>query len=103
MGRYVTLERLSGIGQIWRNGEVVLDDVRYEITISQHMIDTSSNAGSREVPGLKHIEGQLGSPVPFRLFRLIGEPIELELEDGRRWKCFIQSSFGNLVNSGGIA
>jgi hypothetical protein len=32
----------------------------------------------------------------------IGEPIELELEGGRRWECFIQSSDGNLLNRGGI-
>jgi hypothetical protein len=36
------------------------------------------------------------------LFNLIGEPIELELRDGRRWLCFVQSTDGTLVNRGGF-
>jgi hypothetical protein len=99
MSQVVTIAHFSGTGRIFRNGELALHPVDYEITISQEMIRVRSHQGDDQLPGLKRLEGTIYAPVPFSL---VGEPIELELEDGRRWKCFIQSSRGNLVNMGGI-
>jgi hypothetical protein len=93
------LEVLSGIGRVHANGEVVLDDVGYDVTVSQHMVTTRTLSGDSEVPGLESIEGRISSPIAFTL---LGEPIELEFQDGRRWACYIQSGSGNLVNRGGI-
>jgi hypothetical protein len=63
------------------------------------MIEARTMGGTSEIPGLKSINGWLVGKVPFAL---VGESIELELEDGRRWECFIQSSNGNLVNRGDL-
>ena len=97
MDRYVTLEEFSGKGRVWLGGEVVLTEVPYSIRITQRMIEARTMGGGSEIPGLKSINGWIQNDVPFAL---IGEPIELELEDGRRWQCFIQSSDGNLINRG---
>jgi hypothetical protein len=99
MDRHVTLEEFSGRGKIWNGGVVALANVLYSIRVSQRMIEARTMGGSSEIPGLKSIQGWIRGNVPFNL---IGESIELELEDGRRWECFIQSSNGNLVNRGGI-
>ena len=96
---YVPLETLEGKGKIWKGGVLVRSGVGYSIRISQRMIEARTMGGSSEVPGLKSIDGWLTGDVPFQL---IGEPIELEIEDGRRWECFIKSSDGNLLNQGGF-
>jgi hypothetical protein len=98
MDRIVTLEDLSGVGHVHKGTEVVMSDVPYEITVSRRMIDAATMSGPGEVPGMKRIDGVLVAEIPSNL---VGESIELELEDGRRWKCFIQSRDGNLVSRGG--
>jgi hypothetical protein len=53
-----------------------------------------------EIPGMKHMEGRTDpSKVPGSLFY---QPVDLELEDGRRWRCFIKPD-GGIENSGGIS
>jgi hypothetical protein len=89
MDRYLPREELSGSGRLLRYGEVVAEGVDYEITVSRES----------DVPGVNSIEGRISPPFPLQL---IGEPIELELKDGRRWRCIIQSDSGSLVNRGGI-
>jgi hypothetical protein len=100
MRRRSVVEELSGVGRIFIEGQSTpaLEGVEYEITIWQEWIETRSHSGTGELAGLKVIEGSL-SKAPYKL---IGESIELQLADNRRWKCFIQSSNGNLVNRGGI-
>jgi hypothetical protein len=99
MDRTVTVEELSGTGRVHAKGKVALEGVDYKVGISQHVKDTSTLSGRSEVEGLESINGRISSAVPHDL---IGEPIELEFEDGRCWQCFIQSSSGNLVNRAGI-
>ena len=91
----------SGTGRIRLNGETVLNPGEYVISHSHRMTPAPSmqNPGA-QIRGLGSINGQISSLFPMSL---IGKPIELELEDGRRWTCFIQSSDGTLVNSGGIS
>lgn len=100
MDRYVTVEEDRGTGKLLQDGRVVLDRVAYSLKVSQRMIEARTMGGSSEIPGLKSIQGWLSDDVPYAL---IGEPVVLVLEDGRRWDCFIQSSSGNLVNRGGLS
>ncbi len=95
-------ETLTGIGRVWHNDKVALVSVGYRIELSQTVhVDQMMDGSTSRVGGIGHIEGMLlTTATPYNL---IGEPIELELEDGRRWKCFIQSTRGNLMNSGGIS
>jgi len=103
MDRYVTVEEHSGTGNIRQDGQIVISDIDYVFRITQRMIDASTLSGRREVPGMKSIDGWLHvTPGNHELFTLVGEPIELELRDGRRWLCFIQSSDGTMVNRGGL-
>ena len=69
--------------------------VQYHVSLS----GTVHGAAAGDIAGAGYIGGRLLSS--FRLW-LIGESIELELQDGRRWACSIQSSHGSLQNDGGI-
>lgn len=90
----------SGVGRIWSKGEVVVEAVEYTISHSHTQLHYSTMTGAGSMRGTGAIDGQLHGRFSMKL---IGEPVELELEDGRRWKCFIQSSDGNLMNMGGIS
>ena len=95
------VETLKGVGRIWHNGKVAAEQTRYRIDISRTIhVTRTLDATTQRTPGLGTIEGNLLSEVPWEL---IGESIELELQDGRRWKCGVQSARGDLVNMGGIA
>jgi len=99
MDRYVTVETPRGTGRILHDNRAVGEPVRYELVITQKRIDTTTHTGHGEISGMKRVEGRISGPVPAAL---IGIPIHLELEDGRRWSCFIQSANGSLVNRGGF-
>ncbi len=88
-----------GVGRIFNaKGEEVLSDVRYEIAETPDTTEVRSLRGRSHVSGFGTLDGRILSPAfPFALE---GEPIELELEDGRRWSCFYAN--GRLVNSGGL-
>jgi hypothetical protein len=81
---------LTGVGRILLNGQVAGDGIQYHVAISRN----AEPGGG----GTRHIGGRLLSRFPMML---IGEDIELELQDGRRWTCIIQSSHGSLKNAGG--
>jgi hypothetical protein len=88
-----------GTGRIHHNGVVVVPNVEYEIETSDPPLEAKRHLrGTSYVSGYGDIEGRLiAGTVPQHLH---GEPIELELENGRRWACFYAN--GRLVNSGGI-
>ena len=90
-----TAAELTGIGRLLLNGQVVAERVQYHVSLSR----TLHGAAEGDIAGAGHIGGRLLSS--FRLW-LIGESIELEMQDGRRWACSIQSSHGSLQNEGGI-
>jgi hypothetical protein len=81
---------LTGVGRILLNGQVAADGMQYHVAISR-----KAEPGDG---GTHHIGGRLLSRFPVML---IGEDVELELQDGRRWACIIQSSHGSLKNVGG--
>jgi hypothetical protein len=99
MDRQEHVQTLEGEGRLLQNGDVMLAPAVYRIDISRRIHVVRSMTGESEVEGLARIEGMLFSPVPWSL---VGEPVELELADGRKWECFIRSSNGDLVNRGGI-
>ena len=86
---------LGGIGRLLLNGQVAADGVQYHVSLSR----TMHGAPGSDISGAGHIGGRLLSPFPAWL---IGESIELEMQDGRRWACSIQSSHGSVKNVGGI-
>jgi hypothetical protein len=93
-------ETLEGEGLIWLNGEVVVRPAIYRIDRTQRIhISRTHGGGESSIPGMSSLEGHLSSPFPLSL---LAQPIELELADGRRWACFIQSTSGRMVNRGGI-
>lgn len=97
---YEHLETLEGEGRVWRHGELLLEPARYLIHISRRVITTQTmNSGESRIPGRKRMEGRLFAPIPHSL---MDGDIELELEDGRRWKCALSSDDGSLVNRGGL-
>ncbi len=87
-----TVAELTGIGRLVLNGQVAAERVQYHVSLSR------ATAGA-PATDTGHVGGRLLSPFPMGL---IGENIELELRDGRRWLCSIQSSHGSLKNVGGI-
>ena len=92
-----------GIGNVWHNGQLLAEDVRYTLSHSHEQLA----AGTFGTPaaaerGLGRIVGQLHGTLPFSVIDVTGQPIELELEDGRRWHCLMKSSDGDLLNCGGI-
>ncbi len=95
MIRQASLAELTGVGRILLNGQVAADGVQYHVSLSR----TMHAARGGEISGDGHIGGRLLSSFPMML---IGEDIELELQDGRRWVCRVRSSHGSLKNVGGI-
>jgi hypothetical protein len=87
-----SVETLRGSGKIFRDGVLVLERARYVVHLS-----TPREAGA-ESDALR-LEGVMMSDVPFELLR---QPIELELEDGRRWLCRLEGTSGDLVDRGGL-
>lgn len=87
-----SVETLRGSGKIFRDGVLVLERARYVVHVS-----TPHEAGA--APGVLRLEGVMMSDVPFELLR---QPIELELEDGRRWLCRLEGTSGDLMDRGGL-
>ena len=77
-----TTEELSGYGRL-------LDAIGETIATAQYLV----------IVRQKSISGRIFASVPS----LIGHPVELELEDRRRWPCVIQSGDGDLVSRGSIS
>ncbi|GMV22450.1 MAG: hypothetical protein AMXMBFR57_23990 [Acidimicrobiia bacterium] len=86
---------LRGKGRIFRDGALALDGARYVVHIITRAVEPDQ-PGHAPATGL---EGVLMSDAPFELLR---QPIELELEDGRRWHCYLQSTSGDLVDRDGL-
>lgn len=95
--RSVVLESPTGVGKLHHAGGVV-ESIRYEITVTQDIHVSTTFDGTSQVPGLKDAYGSLRGKVPIHIF---GIEAELELEDGRRWKCLVQGR-GQLDSLGPI-
>lgn len=94
---YRSLESLAGKGKLFAGADC-LGQVEYRVDCSQKMLD----AGRGElIPGLGRIEGVIVDG-DVDLFDIVtrNAAVTLELEDGRCWDCWVQSTSGNLVNRG---
>ena len=84
-----SVETLRGSGRIYRDGALVLDGARYVVHLSTpHDVDVT--------PLALRLEGVMMSDVPFELLR---QPIELELEDGRRFRA---QELARLIKAGKV-
>lgn len=84
-------ELLEGFGTVYRGGVPIFERVHY-------LIECSRYAGASE----PLIDGQILIADTRSRIELVGVTLELELQDGRRWLCAMQTSRGRLVNAGGI-
>jgi len=86
-------ETQSGRGTLWKGEEAVLHDVPYSVTV------TTRDSGMRHIDG--SIDGDFGTLTAL----MVEDPLPklvLELDDGRRWECYLTSNSGRLVNRGGL-
>ena len=86
---------ISGRGRIWRDGRIAVEAVDYTLACQVTTTDSSQQPGTLPRP----LSGHLQCSFPQWL---LGTPIELELEDGRRWHCQLASSGGFLIDRGGV-
>ena len=81
----------SGRGMLLEQDDKPIAPVRYWLTVTESIPS-----------GLKDIRGR-AEGLPFdQVAQLLGREITLELDDGRRWDCFVQSTSGNLAPRGGL-
>jgi len=99
VSRRVILETLKGHGAIFLGRKRIFDALPYTLEVSRTMFD---DGDGNERPGLSRIDGSVGLGGQHVDASLVGEPIELQLEDGRRWQCFLRADTGELANRGGL-
>lgn len=97
------IERLTGEGLVTRENGGEIGRRPYSLTVWQevHVAQSLGPTPPTELPGLKSVEGT----VRFNddeLFKLVGESLELTLQDGRRFKFFLRNSNGAIAARGGI-
>jgi len=89
------IEECRGVGRVYReNGEFVRE-AEYDLQVLQEAHETPS----QDVPGLRRIEGTI--EIGELDLHLVGEPLVLHLEDGRRLDFFYADSGGIIANRGG--
>ena len=84
-------ETLSGRGTLWNGPVAVLNNVPYSITIT---IRDS---------GMRRIDGSIDGDFSILTTLIMKEPppeLVLQLQDGRRWECYLTNNQGRLVNRG---
>jgi hypothetical protein len=91
----MSIENLSGEGELYRGNEH-LGRVSYWITVSQKMLPV----GGGDDSGTPEIIGHLMETGNIDLVTLShrGGGLTLQLEDGRKWDCFLRDSDGRLAN-----
>jgi len=95
MNRLDVIEECRGVGRVCRDTGEFLRDAEYDLEVLQEIHETRSG----DVPGLKRIEGTV--EIGELDFNLVGEPLVLQLEDGRRLDFFYTDSGGTIANRGG--
>lgn len=96
---YTLTERLVGRGPIF-DGETRYGPVDYIVEIYDGWL--TDGRGGR-VKGVGRIDGQLLNLDHQTMAALFGkDSLMLQLEDGRRWHCWMQNSDGRLMNRGGF-
>jgi hypothetical protein len=98
------VEKLNGTGEVTKEAGGTLGPRRYRLTVWQeiHRVKTMGNNVSR-VEGLKSITGSIELKDDAEGFDLVGQPLVLQLEDGRRFPFFFSSSDGTIAARGQLA
>ena len=81
-------EQLEGVGKILKNDQEI-GEVFYSITVRK----AGTRAWSYPFARFRR-RGHLD------LYDLVGEPVTLVLDDGRKWSCRLQSLDGTVVPAG---
>ena len=90
---------ISGRGRIWHNGKLALEAAGYTITCRAGDGESGDSEHDPTETKSRPLFGQLSCTFPGWLQ---GCPIDLELEDGRRWHCRLQTNDGAIVDCGGL-
>ncbi len=96
-----TLERFEGSGEL-RNKDGGALEVSYSLSVIRTFIDTGTHAGDGQIPGPETIEGSISGLDNFTLLTLIGKPLTLVLQDGRRLNCHLKNPDGLIKATGGL-
>ena len=96
------VERLSGTGDVQHEGGAVVGRRRYELVVTREILYAEDMAGhSTRIEGLFSIEGSIAAE-GFESYSLVGKPLILRLEDGRRFPFFLQHSNGTIAARGAL-
>lgn len=96
-----TSERLEGSGQL-RNEDGGALEASYSLSVIRTFIDTRTHDGDGQIPGPETIEGSISGLDQSTLLTLIGKPLTLVLQDGRRLKCHLKNPDGRIKATGGV-
>ena len=96
-----TSERFEGSGQL-RNKDGGALEVSYSLSVIRTFIDTGTHDGDGQIPGPETIEGSISGLDKFTLLTLIGKPLTLVLQDGRRLNCHLKNPDGRITATGGL-
>ena len=96
-----TAERFEGSGQL-RNKDGGALEVSYALSVVRTFIDTRTHDGDGQIPGPETIEGSIGGLDKFTVLTLIGKPLTLVLQDGRRLNCHLKNPEGRITVTGGL-
>jgi hypothetical protein len=88
------VEAVSGTGELSAKGQI-LGTVQYQIDRFQGMQENGL-----PVPGLHRIEGHLDGDALASAAPLVGEPLVLSLEDGRRLGITLADAGGRVLAEG---
>jgi hypothetical protein len=94
-GTFKLVEECSGSGALIHHG-ALLRHVRYTISRYQGMLEGSG----MPIPGLHRIEGSVDVGADETEARLVGEPLTLQLEDGRTLAVTLADRNGRILTEG---
>ena len=93
------IEELTGTGPVTREDGSAVGARHYQLTVWQQQHDDGRGGW---IPGLFSVEGHVALEA-FEGFKLVGESLILELEDGRRLPFFFSNSDGRIAARGPLA
>ena len=96
-----TAERFEGSGE-FRSKDGGALEVSYSLSVIRTFIDTGTHDGAGQIPGSETIEGSISGLEKLTLLTLIGKPLTLVLQDGRRLNCHLKNSEGRITATGGL-
>jgi hypothetical protein len=96
-----TSESFEGSGKL-QNGDGGALEVSYSLSVIRTFIDTRTHDGAGQIPGSETIEGSISGLDEFTLLTLIGKPLTLVLQDGRRLNCHLKNPDGRIKATGGL-